>query len=157
GMKKAYFLLLLLPLGSFIYFMDFSDSWPNNFEAAQRESKVSGEPILLYFSGSDWCGTCMQLKKQVLDSETFQNYASENLILMQADFPRQKKNQLSNELKKQNETLAEKYNSNGIFPRLLLLSPDGKVLKDWQGYTGMKAETFINQLKGCGSTPQKTI
>jgi thioredoxin-related protein len=155
-MRKAYLLLLLIPFGSFIYFMDFSNPWLTDFETASKEAKESGKPILLYFSGSDWCGNCIKLKKEVLENGDFKDYASGHLILMQADFPRMKKNQPGEAIKKQNELLAEKYNSGGVFPRLILLNPEGKIIKTWDGYN-TKPDVFINQLKGCGQSPDKTL
>jgi thioredoxin-related protein len=146
-MKKSYFIILFIPLGFFIYAMDFSNPWLTDFELAKKESKASGKPILLYFSGSDWCGICIKLKKTLFEDENFQKYASDNLILMQADFPRMKKNQQEEETKKQNESLAEKYNAEGIFPHLFLINAEGKILKEWQGDPQVKPEIFIEQLK----------
>jgi thioredoxin-related protein len=148
-MKKSYFLVLIIPLAWFVYAMNFSNPWLTDFELAKKEAKESGKPILLYFSGSDWCGICIKLKKDFFEDESFKKYASDNLILVQADFPRMKKNQLNENEKKQNESLAEKYNAEGIFPHLLLLNPEGKVLKEWLGDPQVKPEAFIEQLKKC--------
>jgi thioredoxin-related protein len=148
-MKKIYLFLLLIPLGSFIYYISSTESWLINFEEAKQESKQTGKPILLYFSGSDWCGPCIKLKKEMFDSETFKEYASSHLILMQADFPRTKKNQPDKSTMAQNEALAEKYNTGGVFPRVLLLNGEGKVLKEWNGYINEKPEVFIEHLKEC--------
>jgi thioredoxin-related protein len=156
-MRKLYIFLLIIPMASFIYFIGYLDPWFIDFEAAKKEAKASGKPILLYFSGSDWCGTCIKLKKEVLDNESFKEHASSNLILMQADFPRLKKNQLDKSIKIQNESLAEKYNSAGIFPRLILISPEGTVIKEWNGYANQKPEDLIDQIKGCKTTPPKSI
>jgi thioredoxin-related protein len=148
-MKKIYFIVLLIPIALFIYAMNFSNPWLKDFELAKKESKESGKPILLYFSGSDWCGICIKLKRDLFETQTFEKYASDNLILMQADFPRMKKNQLDEKEKKQNELLADKYNSQGVFPHLLLLNSEGKVLKEWLGDPKVKPEGFIEQLKKC--------
>jgi thioredoxin-related protein len=147
-MKKIYFILLFIPMGWLMYSMDFSNPWITDFELAKMESRESGKPILLYFSGSDWCGICIKLKKNLFESEPFLKY-SENLVLMQADFPRMKKHQPEEKIKMQNEKLAEKYNAEGVFPHLLLLNAEGKVLKEWVGDPSLTPEGFIEQLKKC--------
>ncbi len=115
--------LLLLSLGS--------PTWLTNFQKGKTEAIASNKLIVLNFSGSDWCGPCIRLKKEVFESEAFENYAAEKLVLVNADFPRYKKNQLSKEQAEENEALAEKYNPAGRFPFTVLLDPNGKVLKRW--------------------------
>ncbi len=111
-----------------------SSSWQTDFQKAQTEATVQKKYILLNFSGSDWCGPCIKLKKEILDSEEFLKYADEKLVLVRADFPRLKKNRLSPEQTKQNEALAEKYNSEGKFPFTVLIDATGKAVKSWEGY-----------------------
>jgi thioredoxin-related protein len=109
--------------------------WTTDFTKAKTEATEKGKYILLNFSGSDWCGPCMKLKKEVLDSEAFLKFAEDKLVLVRADFPRNKKNKLSPEQTKQNEALAEKYNREGKFPLTVLIDADGKVVKSWEGYS----------------------
>jgi len=82
-------------------------------------------PTLLIFSGSDWCKPCIQLKKEVLDTPTFQKYAEANLILKEVDFPYKKANRLPKEKRDSNDALAAKYNPQGIFPSLILIDETG--------------------------------
>jgi thioredoxin-related protein len=103
--------------------------------------------LLLNFSGSDWCGPCIRLHKEIFDSEVFTKYADENLVLVNADFPRLKKNMLSKEQQKQNDALADKYNTDGAFPLTLLLDADGKVIKKWDGFPSETAAEFTNDVK----------
>src|SRR3954470_12516322 len=103
--------------------------WQNDFEKAKQTAQADHKYILLNFSGSDWCGPCIRLHKEIFDSEVFTKYADEHLVLVKADFPRLKKNMLSKEQQKQNDALADKYNSDGAFPLTLLLDADGKVIK----------------------------
>lgn len=109
--------------------------WTTDFSKAITEASAKNKFILLNFSGSDWCGPCMKLKKEVLDSEDFMKYSDAKLILVRADFPRSKKNRLSPELTKNNENLAEKYNKEGKFPFTVLIDGKGNVVKSWDGYT----------------------
>ena len=120
-----------------------SPDWLTDFEKAKTEAKASHKRILVNFSGSDWCGPCIKLTKEVFGSETFKKYAEKNLVLVNADFPRQKKNQLSKELTKHNEALADQYNKAGTFPLTLLLDENGKVLKKWEGNPGLTPDQFV--------------
>jgi thioredoxin-related protein len=122
--------------------------WLVDFEAAQQQAKEGNKLILLNFSGSDWCAPCIKLKKDVFEQEPFKAYAQDNLILVRADFPRLKKNQLTVAQVKHNEKLAEKYNPQGKFPYTLLLKADGTVIREWDGYPGVSPDEFVNQVKG---------
>lgn len=111
-----------------------SPAWLVNFEQAKIEASAAHKQILLNFSGSDWCGPCIKLKKEILDSPAFLDYANDKLVLVRADFPRAAKNQLDARQTAHNESLAERYNPEGKFPFTVLLSTEGKVLKTWTGY-----------------------
>lgn len=121
--------------------------WLTNFDVATKEATTSHKLILLNFSGSDWCGPCIRLRKEILESEQFEKYASENLILVRADFPRQKKNRLPAEQVKLNEALAEKYNTEGKFPYTLLIDEHGKILKSWDGFPNETPEKFVQEIE----------
>lgn len=128
-------------------FFSINQEWNTSFEQAKVKAANENKLILLNFSGSDWCGPCIKLHKDIFDSEAFAEYAKRNLVLVNADFPRSKKNMPSKEQVKANEALAEKYNSKGVFPYTLLLDANGKVLKSWEGYPKLSAEEFIDELK----------
>lgn len=121
--------------------------WLTDFEQALREAKENNKLVVLNFSGSDWCGPCIQLKREVFDKPAFQEYASTNLVLVRADFPRLKKNQLDPEQQKRNEKLADQYNPKGKFPLVVLLDADGKLIYEWDGFAGGTAEEFVTQLE----------
>lgn len=121
-------------------------TWLGDFSQAQAKATQKHQLILINFSGSDWCGPCIRLRKEILESDAFVNYASDHLVLVRADFPRQKKNQLSKEQVKLNEALADKYNADGKFPYTLLVDENGKILKDWDGFPNETPEQFIAQI-----------
>src|SRR4051812_36170441 len=100
---------------AFIFLLSSQNEWSTDFEKAKTEAARSHKLILLSFSGSDWCSPCIRLKEEIFDSDVFEKYAEQNLILVSADFPRLKKNQLSKEQTKQNENLADKYDPTGKF------------------------------------------
>ena len=126
--------------------------WMSDFPLAQREAEQNSKLILLNFSGSDWCLPCIRLKKDIFEKEEFSQYASTHLVLVNADFPRQSKNKIPAETKKQNEQLAEKYNPSGIFPLTLLLTPDGKQLRRWEGNPSINATQFVEEIKSATAT-----
>jgi thioredoxin-related protein len=103
--------------------------------------------MLVNFSGSDWCAPCMRLRKEIFETDSFTNFAGANLVLVNADFPRSSKNKLSKEQVKLNEALADKYNPNGTFPFTILMTAEGKILKEWEGFPNVKPEIFIDQIK----------
>ena len=137
-MKLIILFLSLFPTGGV--------SWSGDFNAAQKHAAQEHKLIMINFSGSDWCGPCIRLRKKILESATFENYASDHLVLVRADFPRQKKNQLNKEQVKLNEALADKYNAEGKFPYTLLVDENGEVLKAWDGFPDETAEQFVAQI-----------
>lgn len=124
-----------------------SITWLGNFNEAKIEAAKTHRLILINFSGSDWCGPCIRLRKEILESSTFENYASDHLELVRADFPRQKKNRLSKEQVKLNESLADIYNHDGKFPYTLLVNENGKVLKEWDGFPNEDPIKFVEDIK----------
>lgn len=121
--------------------------WETSFENAKKTAKEKHELILLNFSGSDWCGPCIMLRKEYLESDTFSKFANDNLVLVNADFPRKKKNIGTPEQTKRNEALAEIYNKEGVFPLTLILNSDGKVLKSWQGKPSVSVEKWVEEIQ----------
>ena len=124
-----------------------SAGWRTDYSKAKEQAKKENKLILLKFSGSDWCVPCIRMEKEVFDKDAFAHFADSNLIMVNADFPRQKKNQPEAAIIKQNETLAEQYDKQGHFPYTVLLSPDGKVLKVWDGDPKLSPEEFVRQIR----------
>jgi thioredoxin-related protein len=134
---------LLLAISSLVLISaDKSPDW----EQAKRQARQENKLILLTFSGSDWCLPCIRMEKEVFEKDTFSHFANNNLVMVNADFPRQKKN-IDKDKTAQNEALAEQYDKVGHFPFTVLLDADGKVLMAWDGYTGNKPEDFIRDIK----------
>ena len=137
----------LITLLLFSTFFTTSFNWLNNLDDAKKTAAQKHELIILNFSGSDWCGPCIRLRKEIFESDAFKTYANDNLVLVNADFPRLKKNQPSKEQVKINEKLADQYNPKGKFPLTLVLDAEGKVLKTYDGFPGVSAEEFTNEIK----------
>lgn len=139
-MKKILYLVPCLVLMSFI-------QWESDFNKAKQIAAEKHELILLNFSGSDWSRPCKRLKKEIFESDAFSQIAGTSLVLVNADFPKNKKNQLDAQAVKQNNALADKYNPSGKFPYTLLLDPKGNVLKIWDGLPNESPRQFADEIK----------
>ncbi len=117
--------------------------WLDDFEAAKKEAAAFKQPIFAFFTGSDWCGWCMKLRSESLDTKVFEKFAADNLILLELDFPREKK--ISDKVKKQNAGLAAKYGISG-YPTVFLLDADGKELGK-TGYQAGGGEAYVKHVK----------
>ena len=120
--------------------------WSHSLGEAKKVAQEKHQFILLNFSGSDWCGPCIRLHKEILDSQAFLDFANGQLVLIQADFPRQKRNQLPKEQQVENDRLADKYNPQGNFPSTVLLNAEGKVIKVWDGFPRQGAAVFMEEI-----------
>ena len=131
----------------FSSFIFSATSWETDFNKAKQTAQSEHKLILLNFSGSDWCGPCIRMHKEIFESNSFIQYAGDNLVLVNADFPRLKKHELSKDQQTKNDQLADTYNKDGIFPLTVLLTSDGKVLKKWEGLPPISPDEFTKQVK----------
>jgi thioredoxin-related protein len=115
-------------------------------EKAAQLAKQENKLIFLNFSGSDWCRSCMVLKQSILDTEEFETFANDKLILLDVDFPRKKKNRLSKEQTLYNESLAKKYNKDGQFPTIIILDADLNIVTK-TGYKRLSPTQYVNHIK----------
>jgi protein disulfide-isomerase len=103
-MKKI--LLTLLLIGSMS--MQSQDLyWEININKAIETSNKTGKPMLLFFTGSDWCGWCIKLQNEVLKTPEFAAWANENVILVELDFPR--RTEQAEETRRQNFELQKTF------------------------------------------------
>jgi thioredoxin-related protein len=105
--------------------------WTSDYQAALKAAKEQKKVVLADFTGSDWCGWCIKLKKEVFDTKEFQEWAATNVVLLEVDFPQAKK--LDDATKKQNEELAKRFSIEG-FPTVLILDSTGKQVGANLGY-----------------------
>jgi len=118
--------------------------WLNDYKKAQEEAKAGNKILLLNFTGSDWCGWCIKFDRDVLSQPQFKEFARNNLVLVELDFPRVKTQ--SAELQKQNRQLAQQYEVVG-FPTIIALNSDGQKLWEYDGYFAGGPEAFIAELE----------
>lgn len=142
-MKKL-LLTLLVSLTAVSFSMGGESLWMHDFEAAKAKAVKEGKPIFINFTGTDWCGWCIKLEKEVFSKKAFQDYAKENLVLVEIDFP--KKKEQTAELKAQNKKLDKEYGVEG-YPTLYLLDATGKKLTEDIGYREGGPEAYVEHLK----------
>ncbi len=122
-----------------------AQKWLTDFSEAKKIALEKNRNIILVFAGSDWCAPCIKLEKKIWDSDIFKNYANDHFVLLKADFPRKKKNQLSKKLQESNNKLAERYNRNGHFPLIIVINSEGKPLGT-TGYKKLTPQGYIDLL-----------
>lgn len=125
----------------------FSVPWHYNLQEAKEIAQKEHRQILLNFSGSDWCGPCIRMHQEIFESQAFLQAADSFLVLVNADFPRMKKNQLSDKQQHINDALADQYNPSGKFPFTVLMNAEGKVLESWDGFPPGGPQEFMQQLQ----------
>jgi len=97
--------------------------WLTDLPKAEAQAKKENKLVMLDFTGSDWCGWCIKLNKDVFSKPEFIKYAKENLVLVEVDFPNHKEQ--SAEQKKANVALREKYGVKA-YPTIIVLNAEGK-------------------------------
>jgi thiol-disulfide isomerase/thioredoxin len=129
---------------SFLGLNLFSQSRSNSFSQIEIESKETNKPVILIFSGIDWCAPCIKMEKEIFNTEYFKNNSS-NFLIYFAKFPRRSKNKLDLKLQEENKILAEKYNKQGVFPKIVIFNEDLKVIKELY-YENTTPEEFVKKI-----------
>ncbi len=136
-MKKV-LITLLLVMGSFA--VEAQElTWHTDMNKAMDVSKKTKKPLFLFFTGSDWCGWCIRLQKEVFKTPEFEKWAKDNVVLVELDFPKRKT--LTPELQKQNMELQQTFQVMG-YPTVWLVNgskKDNKFNFDKLGSTGYLA------------------
>lgn len=132
----------LLVAYSFLTTIVRGSDWHTDYEQALATAKAARKCVLLDFTGSDWCGPCIEMAKVVFSQTAFLNFAKENLVLVEIDYPKRKV--LPEKVTKQNELLLHQYRvDESGYPTVILLDPDGKVLGKLEGYGGERPADVI--------------
>src|SRR2546421_11944049 len=92
--------------------------WLTDLPAAQATAKAENKIVLITFTGSDWCGWCIRLRNEVFSQPEFDAYASQNVVLVEADFPHHKEQ--SSDLRQANAALQQRFH-NGGSPTVIVL------------------------------------
>lgn len=140
-MKKV--IITLLALLTVVQVNAAELDWQTDLPKAQAQAKTEKKLVLLDFTGSDWCGWCIKLNKEVFSQPEFSEYAKKNLVAVEVDFPRKKK--LSAAQKQANDVLARKYEIQG-YPTIIVLNSEGKKVGEL-GYQPGGPKAFIAALE----------
>lgn len=111
-------------------------NWLLDYNEAIEISKNEQKPVLVYFTGSDWCAPCKMLKKDFFNTSEFENRAKDMVLLM-VDIPR-RVDIITKEQKEKNLKLVRKYNKSGGYPNLVALNSKGEVIGELGGYTFLR-------------------
>ena len=137
-MKKLLVVLLVaLSINGFAQQKEIE--WHTDVNKAVNISVQTGKPLFFFFTGSDWCGWCKKLVKEVFIKDEFKAWATKNAILVELDFPR--RTPISDDLKKQNRELGQMFGVRG-YPTGWFVTPtivDGKVNFNKHGSQGYVA------------------
>src|SRR4030095_1803610 len=140
-MKSLLSILMTVSLTSMAFAT--KEGWLDDLEKAKAQAKAENKKILLDFTGSDWCGWCQKLDKEVFSQQAWKDYAAKHLVLVEVDFPRGF--QLPEATKKQNEELAKKFQIQG-YPTIIITTASGNKRGEL-GYVEGGPEAFIKELK----------
>lgn len=135
----ALILALLAPVAA----LAAEPPWTTDFPAAKARASAEHKSILLDFTGSDWCGWCIKMKRETLSKKAFLEYAAKNLVLVEVDFPERKRQPET--LKKANEALQERFKIEG-YPTFVLVDEQGKELGRTE-YVAGGPEAFLAKLE----------
>jgi len=126
----------------------FSDEhgWLLDYPTALNAAKEQNKHVLLLFTGSDWCRPCKWLESDVFNSDQFKSYAKDNLVLVKADFPRRRGNELSPEQTRKNRELSNQFGIRS-FPTVYLLDSSGKKIKVFKGYGRSGVDSYLGKIK----------
>lgn len=106
--------------------------WMPFYEDALDKAKKENKLVLVYFTGSDWCGPCKVLDKELFHTEKFKEFSDKELVLLEVDIPRNQ-DILSDEKISENLYLQRKY-SVKTFPTILFLNHRGRKVSEKKGY-----------------------
>ena len=113
-----------------------------DYDAALKYAKEKGLPVLMNFTGSDWCGWCKLMDKTVFSKPEWKEYAKNNLVLIYIDFPRKNPDLVPEKYRKRNNDLSQKYEVQG-FPTYVLLDSKGIKLGQLGAGKGKTPKNFI--------------
>ncbi len=134
---------LIFPLIAVLTAATANAQWMTDAAKAQEQARAENKLVLMDFTGSDWCPWCFKLRDEIFNTPEFKEYAKSNLVLVEVDFPRRKA--ISDEQKRANQALAEKYAIEG-YPTVVILNGGGEQVGQL-GYEEGGPKPFIEKLE----------
>ncbi len=140
-MKKIILgILFIVGFSSVTFSQEDAVNWQTDYEKAVKIAKKEKKPLLVFFTGSDWCGPCKMLTEDFFDSKKFKKLADENFIIYEADFPRNK-DLITQKQRKNNYYLSTLYNVNS-FPTIVVIDRNGNELGRKKSYNLMRDTSY---------------
>ena len=139
-MKKIFAVLFLAGMFAGSLFAATPKGWTSDFEKAKLTAAKENRLMYVLFTGSDWCGYCIKLQKEVLSTKEFQKLGEKDFIFVYIDFPR--KSRADNPMA--NRVLSRMYKVQG-FPTACVMTPNGQVLEKIVG--ALPAAAYIKKLQ----------
>ncbi len=135
---KYILLIVLIGLGTINYAQEKESTveWLTNLEVAQEIAKKQNKPVLVYFTGSDWCTPCKMLKADFFNHPDFKQ-KSKSFVLVMIDYPR-RIDIISESQFAYNKEVVAKYNKSRTFPKLIILNNKGKKKDEISGYSSLR-------------------
>lgn len=118
--------------------------WHTNYSAAINEANVTNKPLVLFFTGSDWCTWCVRLEEEVLNTGEFAQAANDKFVFVKLDFPMQ--HPLDPKTTQQNKDLQRKYGVNS-YPTVIVIDSNGRRLGTPTGYQKMSGAEYAQHLQ----------
>ena len=143
-MKKLLFTVIALLFCATAYSAEALRGWTTDINAALAQAKKTDRPVLILFTGSDWCSWCKRLKKDTLDRKDFQKFAEEELVLVYYDFPSRKK--IDAGLMSEQQKWQKKFGVRG-YPTTIIVDAKGNEIGRISGYA--KSSDYIKKIKAC--------
>ena len=117
---KTLALFSMLVLAQLSFAQKSTLTWHTDINEAVAYAQKSRLPMMLFFTGSDWCGWCHKLQAAVFNTPEFEKWAKENVVLVELDFPRAKEQ--TEALKQQNRSLQQQFGVRG-YPTCWFVTP----------------------------------
>lgn len=117
--------------------------WYTSYSEAAAVAKKENKPLLLFFTGSDWCGWCKKMHQEVFSSSEFAQSVGNNFIFVEVDFPMNKP--LPSAQQQENNQLKQKYGITG-YPTIIILDPNGNFIAE-TGYRPGGGKAYADYLK----------
>lgn len=115
-------------------------NWSVDYEASVQRAKAEKKPLLIYFTGSDWCPYCKYMDRDVLDKPEFIDFANKNYVMVLCDFPRAK--EIPENVAAANKRLAQKFSIRG-FPTMIIMNPQNMKVGAAGYENGITPKSFI--------------
>ena len=120
AMAKTIFILLISAFTT-LYVSSQELTWHTDVSKASEFAVKENKPLLMFFTGSDWCGWCVRLQKEVFLTDEFKKWANENVVLVELDFP--KRTPQTDTIKAQNRQLQSIFKVRG-YPTIWFVNPE---------------------------------